>query len=67
MTTRLRAATRRLRRAEARDHVEQESVCVDRRRQWRNARNVWRSAAIRSGIYAAGAPLRAMRRRKPVA
>jgi hypothetical protein len=28
-----------------------EQTCVDRRRQWRNARNIRHNAAIRSGVY----------------
>jgi hypothetical protein len=28
-----------------------EQVCVDRRRQWRNARNIRHNAAIRTGLY----------------
>jgi hypothetical protein len=46
---------------------EKQIVCVDRRRQWRRAGNVWHSAAIRSGLYTMGAPMRAVRRRKPAA
>jgi hypothetical protein len=37
-------------------------VCVDGRRQWSKARNIWHSAAIRSGMYAASAPARALTR-----
>jgi len=33
-------------------------VCVDRRRQWSNAANVWHNAGIRSALYTLGAPLR---------
>ncbi len=33
-------------------------VCVDRRRRWSEAKNVWHNAGIRSSIYVAGAPLR---------
>ncbi len=40
--------------------VESRIVCVDKRRQWRNAKNIWHNAGIRSGI---GAPLRLFRRR----
>jgi len=43
--------------------VETTVVCVDRRRQWANARNVWHNAAIRSALYTMAAPLRALRRR----
>lgn len=39
--------------------VESKIVCVDERRQWRNAKNIWHNAAIRSGI---SAPLRLLRR-----
>ena len=47
------------------DHpeVEMRGTCVDRRRQWRRAGNVWHSAAIRSGLYTMTAPMRAVRRR----
>ncbi len=38
-----------------------ERVCVDRRRNWSQAKNIWQNAAIRSGLYMAGAPLRWMR------
>lgn len=36
---------------------------VDDRRQWRNWKNIWNNAAIRSGLYALAAPLRLFRRR----
>ncbi len=42
-------------------------VCVDGKRQWSRAGNVWHSAAIRSGFQVAGVPLRMVprpRRRK---
>ena len=42
--------------------VETTVVCVDRRRQWANARNVWHNAAIRSALYTMGAPVRALGR-----
>src|SRR3954469_24311802 len=35
-----------------------ENVCVDRRRQWGKAGNVWHNAGIRSGMYTAMAPMR---------
>jgi hypothetical protein len=38
--------------------VSTETVCVDRRRQWGKAKNVWHNAGIRSGMYLAGAPMR---------
>jgi hypothetical protein len=37
-------------------------VCVDRRRQWANAGNVWHNAGIRSAVYALGGPLRLLGR-----
>jgi hypothetical protein len=37
-------------------------VLVDPRIQWREARNVWHNAAIRTGIYTIGAPVRWARR-----
>jgi hypothetical protein len=42
--------------------VTRESVCVDRRRQWSNATNVWQNAGVRSGLYAGMAPIRLLRR-----
>jgi hypothetical protein len=38
------------------------AVCVDRKRQWSNARNVWHNAGVRTALYMLGAPLRAFRR-----
>jgi len=38
--------------------VSTETLCVDKRRQWGNAGNVWHNAGIRSGMYTASAPLR---------
>ncbi len=38
--------------------VQTQVVCVDPRRQWSRAGNIWHNAGIRSGLYAAGAPLR---------
>jgi hypothetical protein len=38
--------------------VTSETVCVDRRRKWGNAGNVWHNAGIRSGVYSAAAPIR---------
>lgn len=43
--------------------VQFERVCVDRRRNWRQAKNIWRNAAIRSGVWGAARPIRALRRR----
>ena len=42
--------------------VETHVTCVDAKRQWKRAGNVRHNAAIRSGLYALGAPLRAVRR-----
>jgi hypothetical protein len=39
--------------------VQAKIACVDSHRQWRNAKNIWHNAAIRSGL---GAPLRLVRR-----
>ena len=38
--------------------VTLEMVCVDKKRQWKCARNIWHNSAIRSGMYATGAPFR---------
>jgi hypothetical protein len=38
-------------------------VLIDPKIQWKNARNVWKNAAIRSFFYLLGAPLRWMGRR----
>jgi hypothetical protein len=42
--------------------VQSSAVCVDRRRQWSKAANLWHSSTIRSAIYAATAPVRALLR-----
>ena len=44
--------------------VEERIVCVDRRRQWSEAKNIWQNAAIRSSFYLFGAPLRKLRPRR---
>ncbi|MDQ2915160.1 MAG: hypothetical protein M3T56_18205 [Chloroflexota bacterium] len=44
--------------------VEERIVCVDRRRQWSNAKNIWQNAGIRSAFYAFGAPVRKLRPRR---
>jgi hypothetical protein len=38
------------------------AVCVDRKRQWSNARNLWHNAGVRTALYTLGAPLRGIRR-----
>jgi hypothetical protein len=40
------------------------AVCLDRRRQWRNAGNLWHNAGIRSALYTLATPLRALRPRR---
>ena len=40
--------------------VDTRVVCVDKRRQWARAGNVVKNSGIRSGMYAMGAPLRAI-------
>jgi hypothetical protein len=42
--------------------VDAHVVCVDKRRQWSRAKNIWKNSAIRSGTYALGAPARAIAR-----
>jgi hypothetical protein len=38
--------------------VDTKVICVDKSRQWSNAKNIWHNAAVRSGIYMMGAPFR---------
>lgn len=38
--------------------VEAKSTCIDSRRQWRRAGNVWHNAGIRTGLYMATMPVR---------
>jgi hypothetical protein len=40
-----------------------ERILVDRRRNWSEAKNLWQNAAIRSGLYMTGLPVRWLRRR----
>jgi hypothetical protein len=42
--------------------VTAETVCVDRKRQWSRAGNLWHNAGVRSGLHGTGAPLRALAR-----
>ena len=42
--------------------VEVQSLCVDRRRQWSRAGNVWHNAGIRSGLHMVSAPIRMLSR-----
>jgi hypothetical protein len=46
----------------AEPQVTTASICVDRKRQWSHARNVWHNAGVRTAIYTLGAPLRVFRR-----
>ncbi len=39
---------------------EMQMVCVDKKRQWKNAKNITKNSAMRSGLYMTGAPFRAM-------
>jgi hypothetical protein len=41
--------------------VEIITLCVDRRRQWSRAKNIWYNAGIRSMVYGITAPLRRVR------
>jgi hypothetical protein len=43
--------------------VETEVMCVDRRRQWRYARNVRHNSGFRSALHTMSAPIRFLRRR----
>ena len=47
----------------ARGDVLIERVLVDRHRNWSEAKNIWKNAAIRSGVYMTYAPVRWLRRR----
>ena len=38
------------------------TVCVDKRRQWSKAGNIWHNAGIRSALYLITTPFRAVRR-----
>jgi hypothetical protein len=38
------------------------AICVDRRRQWSKAGNVWHNAGVRSALYVVGAPLQLLAR-----
>jgi hypothetical protein len=47
--------------------VELSATCLDKRRQWSNARNIKHNAAIRSGIYTMTHPFRKRKARKEAA
>ena len=40
--------------------VDTQAICVDKKRQWKNAKNVTKNSAVRSGLYGMGAPFRWM-------
>ncbi|HET7529513.1 MAG TPA: hypothetical protein VFJ98_00985 [Mycobacteriales bacterium] len=42
--------------------IDEKTVALDKRRQWRNWRNVWHNSAIRSMLHLATAPVRLARR-----
>jgi hypothetical protein len=42
--------------------IEQKTVALDKRRQWKNWRNVWHNMAIRSVLHMLTAPVRVLRR-----
>jgi hypothetical protein len=42
--------------------VDVQSICVDRKRQWSRAANVWKNAGIRSGVHMVSAPIRTLAR-----
>ena len=43
--------------------VSTRTVCVDSKRQWRHAGNVWHNSMIRSLLQTVAAPVTALRRR----
>ena len=43
--------------------VDAQVVCVDKRRQWRKAGNVWKNAAVRTFFWTLATPVRWLRRR----
>ena len=45
-------------------HVELTATCLDKKRQWSNARNIRHNAAIRSGLYTMTHPFRRRRARR---
>jgi hypothetical protein len=42
--------------------VETTSTCVDSRRQWRHARNIWHNSMVRSVLQTLAAPVTGLRR-----
>ena len=45
--------------------VAHEATLIDNRRQWRNAKNVWHNAGMRTTLYSAATPFRAIGRVGP--
>ncbi len=43
--------------------VETRSICVDSKRQWRHARNIWHNSMVRSMLQTIAAPVTALSRR----
>jgi hypothetical protein len=43
--------------------VQTRTVCVDSKRQWRNARNIWHNSMVRSVLQTLATPFTALRRR----
>jgi hypothetical protein len=41
--------------------VQTRTVCVDSKRQWRNARNIWHNSMVRSVLQTVAAPFTALR------
>ena len=46
----------------AQGEVSKQAVCVDRKRQWSRAGNVWQNSGIRSGMHMTTAPIRLVAR-----
>lgn len=46
----------------AEGEVTHEVTCIDKRRQWRNAKNIWHNAGIRTTLHQVTAPARALGR-----
>jgi hypothetical protein len=45
--------------------VETHNVCIDSRRQWRNAGNIWHNAAVRTTLQTLASPFRGRHRTPP--
>jgi len=42
--------------------VETDRTCIDKKRQWSKAGNIWHNAALRTALYLVSAPVRWMKR-----